>query len=643
MSTFVKAMDDKANRVTIPEKPGTMVRATVGHDQHAALLELWVMLKRGTESSDISKRIQKIVRSCSASPNKGEVLTLLCRLIVQKRDCHNGGGEKDCVFSALIALRESLPLTAAALVRFCLPTYGYAKDLVLMAQRCKEADDMELLAECVKGIADGVKSKDMLACKWAPREGKSGAWLAKMCRHELKLSAKEYRKLLSGVMKENAVSIPEVLMSAKRFREIEPSRVPSRCLKVHRRAFLDEDKKGGRRHVEDKDKDLADREICRQKFAETMKAAVEGKGPGLKGARIFPHELVADVRKKGGVPSDLQRQTMCAMWAAIVKDVKKQIAEQKAKDADAASSKFSSPRGGDVSFDPSLMVPMSDVSGSMTGVPMDCSIALGLLLAEVGHPAFRGRVLTFDSAPEWVVFDHTDDFVDRVQKLASSPWGGSTNFEAAMGLIAQVVREQHLSESEVPGITCFSDMKFDKADRTFQTCVASKLFVGSKIRAKFYLKGKLLGAYPGTVERVHVDGTFDVTYDDGDKRSHVPLKEITLRGFSGGTLDTHYERIQEIFSQVGMEISGVPYRAPRLCFWDLAHSGGGSQPGFPVTSDDKGVQLISGFSPALLKLVMTGERMDTPYDTFLKAVSDDRYDEVEQVALRAMEIDPSFC
>ena len=70
-------------------------------------------------------------------------------------------------------------------------------------------------------------------------------------------------------MESHATSIPEVLMSGKRWREVEPSKVPSRCLKVHRRAFLDEDKKGARRHVEDEDPDLADREICRTKFQET--------------------------------------------------------------------------------------------------------------------------------------------------------------------------------------------------------------------------------------------------------------------------------------------------------------------------------------------------------------------------------------
>ena len=590
---FVQHMDNQANRRTIPSKPGTMVRATVGHDQRAALLELWTMLKRGTSDADISSRVKEIIRSCAPSNGVAErtqLLTLLCRLIVQKRDCRNGGGEKDVTYSAIVALRQALPETSFAIVKL-LPTFGYFKDLTLIATRAQEANDKALVAACVAAIACAVQSRDVLACKWAPRENKATSWLAEKVRRKLSMRAKTYRKHLSKVMAENAVNVPEVLMSAKRFREIEPEKVPSRCLKVHRRAFLDEDKKGQRRHVEDNDPDLADRELCRRKFEETIKA-----GKALNGSQNFPYELVADVRKNG-VPSDMQRQTMNSMWKSIVENVKKQIAEQKAKDA--AASSASSASSGEtkvekkeieaMSFDPSLMVPMSDVSGSMTccnEVPMNNSIAMGLLLAEVGHPAFRGRVLTFHSTPSWVVFDATEDFVSRVQKLAQAPWGGSTNFEAAMGLIAAVVREHRLTEDQIPGITCFSDMKFDAANCS-------------------------RGGY----------------------------------GSTGNSWNTHYERIQALFANIGTEITGKPYMAPRICFWDLANSssyGGSGQPGFPVTSNDQGVQMISGFSPALLKLVMTGKRLDTPWETFLKAVTDDRYDEVEKVALQAKEIDPAF-
>ena len=165
MSAFVTAMDNHANRTTIPSKPGTMVRKTLGHTQQAALLELWTMLKRGTDSSEISRHIDSIVEiSRTANPTtRTDILTLLCRAIVQKRDCRNGGGEKDVVYHALMVLRQHLPQTTLSLIKI-LPAYGYYKDLTLLANCCKQ--DAQLLANIVTIMATGIRSKNILACKF---------------------------------------------------------------------------------------------------------------------------------------------------------------------------------------------------------------------------------------------------------------------------------------------------------------------------------------------------------------------------------------------------------------------------------------------------------------------------------------------
>ncbi len=52
-----------------------------------------------------------------------------------------------------------------------------------------------------------------------------------------------------------------------------------------------------------------------------------------------------------------------------------------------------------------------------------------------------------------------------------------------------------------------------------------------------------------------------------------------------------------------MAICGTPYPAPRIIFWNLR----GDTLGSPAKSDDSNVQLLSGFSPSLLKHVMEGE------------------------------------
>ncbi|OQR88598.1 hypothetical protein ACHHYP_06727, partial [Achlya hypogyna] len=55
-----------------------------------------------------------------------------------------------------------------------------------------------------------------------------------------------------------------------------------------------------------------------------------------------------------------------------------------------------------------------------------------------------------------------------------------------------------------------------------------RLRVGSKVEAKYKGKSKL---YPGTIAKVHSNGTYDIDYDDGEKETNV-AKEL-IRGSEG--------------------------------------------------------------------------------------------------------------
>jgi len=119
------------------------------------------------------------------------------------------------------------------------------------------------------------------------------------------------------------------------------------------------------------------------------------------------------------------------------------------------------------------------------------------------------------------------------------------------------------------------------------------------------------------------------------------------RGFT-----TQYEQIQGAFHKLGMEISGKPYEPPRIIFWNLR---GNSYAGThaPVTAETENVQLLSGFSPSLLKLVLAGEmggeeeivqtvdasgnvlvtkqrKKITPYETYRKAIDNESFDRVRK-------------
>ena len=55
-----------------------------------------------------------------------------------------------------------------------------------------------------------------------------------------------------------------------------------------------------------------------------------------------------------------------------------------------------------------------DVSGSMAGVPMEVSIALGLLVSDLADAPFKHRVLTFESQPRWHKIPATSSPVEQI-------------------------------------------------------------------------------------------------------------------------------------------------------------------------------------------------------------------------------------
>ena len=187
----------------------------------------------------------------------------------------------------------------------------------------------------------------------------------------------------------------------------------------------------------------------------------------------------------------------------------------------------------------SRVVPMADVSGSMSGTPMLVSIALGILASEVTHESFRHKVLTFHERPRWHDLSGETSFVQKVLNLAQADWGGSTDFYAAMQLIADVVREKKLGAGEIPDLLVVSDMQFNEA-------------VGHSAKGYWMLV---------------------------------------------------QDNIKSMFSDLGLELHGRPLDPPQIIFWNVR----ADTEGYPAAADDKGVMMLSGFSPALLKFVLSGE------------------------------------
>jgi hypothetical protein len=234
---------------------------------------------------------------------------------------------------------------------------------------------------------------------------------------------------------------------------------------------------------------------------------------------------------------------------------------------------------------------MVDVSGSMHGTPMSVAIALGILASEITHESFRNRVLTFSEVPLWFDLSGEKSFVKKTECLKNASWGYSTNFYAAAKLICDVVREKKLGADKIPDLLVISDMQFNEA------AAGEVRWVG--------------GAGP-----------------------------------QGASWNLVQDNIRDMFGALGLELFGKPLDPPHIIFWNVR----ANTVGFPAPSDSKGVVMLSGYSPAFMKFVLSGEmteemivgvdstgnavkerKKSTPQEALYKSLYDSGLDDVRAV------------
>ena len=484
-----------------------------------------------------------------------------------------GKGEKLLFYKMLLMLPKHVLFAVLPL----LPHYGYWKDYYLLLQQSSKSklpSHSELTSRCfdliiaqlrddereLEAATKEERSPTLSLCgKFMPTENGSidrKLGLSKLLAKKMfgvgndDKANRKYRLLRTKL--NAALRTTEVLMASGRYAAVVPREVPAMCMQRHRKAFLNEklktpptfsDAETGNRFPTD-----PDRVACRKNVIATIKAP-----KGLKGGQLYPHTIVSQSFYTHD-KSEAELEVANSQWKDLVASLNLEGVQK--------------------------LVPLVDVSGSMQGEPMNVAIALGLIVAKVNHPAFRGHVLTFETCPQWFSVDTDAPIHEQVQRCALAPWGGSTNFEAAIDRILETVTKHNLSEEDVPDMIVFSDMQFDEANR--------------------------------------VEYSWDAPID----------QRQVVSGW-----ETHHERIVRRFARAGMKISGKPYKPPRIIFWNLrgdTNEKNSSMGGFPVEKSAVGTVMLSGFSPALLKHVLNGEQIkeETPEDVLCRVIADEAFDRV---------------
>lgn len=391
-------------------------------------------------------------------------------LAFQTRDCRGGKGERALFLKMLVLLFNHKPRAVLAVLPL-ISEYGYFKDYLTLLERDCLPEELQtavtsiLVAQTHKDVAlldaEAQRASLSLCAKYLPREGGSfdkhhkalfhGLVMAMHPNHSLAAAKVAYRKLVARLTK--CLDVPESKMTGKRFADINFEQVPSVCLKKNRKAFLNElchqapteaEALTGNRHPKDED-----RIASRQRLLDIVKHKPEK----LKAKQLFPHDVVKPFLE--ATPSSAEAQLLEAQWVTI----RQQLLDQLAAAAAEASATTTAARP--VSL--GRLVPLVDVSGSMSGDPMLVAITLGILVSEINHPAFRDRFITFESRPSWVKLSDCATLQEKVNKTKAASWGGSTDVEAAFNLIATVVESFNLGPEDIPDLIVFSDMQFDCA------------------------------------------------------------------------------------------------------------------------------------------------------------------------------------
>ena len=584
-SQFVIAMDNHQSKVDglVEGENGMLAHATTLND----LLDLFFSLVRDLDTQSLSTKITLIMSIIKKSEDENLLVDLFV-LMFQTRDCRDGKGEKMLFYRFFLEVFKEYPETVIALLPE-IPKYGYFKDFLNLLEiivplesnlaygdlsRLQSAivdlyaaqllkDKRELDASKCEG-ADKVAQLSF-AAKFAPRYGKKFSsfykLLVKKLFSESSTPDKDYRKLV--VELSNALEVPEILMCAKRYEEINFKRVPSLCLNRFRKAFLNElvTRKGhshtplseGQDETGNRFPDDPNRVKCRKNL---QLASAEGK---VCGKVLQPHELVQQLMCNSSI-SSVESSVYDAQWAKIKEGVLEGIAKL-----------MSQPDSTLINL--GKLVPLVDVSGSMEGIPMIVAIALGILVSELSIPTFRNRFITFETKPTWVSLEGLTSLRDKVVKTMTASCDLSTNFKAALEMILRVVIEEKLPPKEIPNLIVFTDMQINQA-----------------------------GEYGET------------------------MHDLIKRGFA----------------EAGKEICGRPYDPPKIIYWNLR----ANTVGFPVQANVPNTQMLSGFSPSLLKLLLDGEPLVTeevmsdgtvinkeitPEETLRNALNDENYDSIRSI------------
>jgi len=432
---------------------------------------------------------KRLLAKVSKAFNEDPLTTI--KIIFWTRDVRGGAGERQIFRDCLLWLCENHREVLHKNIHL-ISEYGRWDDVLTLV------GTMNCWESALHIIKTALDKQDGLCAKWMPRKGPK----ANIIRRYLKLSPKQYRKLLVGL-----TNVVETKMCAKDWSSIEYSKLPSLASSRYQKTFMKNDE---------------------ERYEEYKRALVDGKTTINSGA-IYPYDITKSI-KYGG-----EKDVAQAQWESLP-NYMEGISER--------------------------VLPVVDTSGSMTTSAgnngkvtcMDVSTSLGLYISERNEGVFKNAFITFSSRPQLQLLEGS--LADRLDQLERADWGMNTDLKATFELILDQAVKHNVPLSQMPTkVLVLSDMEFDEA-------------IGSRM------------------------------YDISDWNP------------------TAQEMIKGMYEEAGYEMPGIVY-------WNIQSR----QDNVPTRFDEMGTALVSGFSPSIMKSILSCEEL-TPYNMMMETIGSARYESI---------------
>lgn len=414
--------------------------------------------------------LQSVLKSLPSSGSDRKLaIGLLISLIFQVRDCRREDkrkGARDLFNYLFPRVVDEIPELADIIkpLLALTPEYGYWKDIIKLWATSKEENP--LYEACLDLFANQLlddqvniatsSGKMSLAGKWAPSEGKKFGKMAHLLAHRIfkkgthSQKMKAYRRLVSTLREK--IGVTERLMCAKKFSEIKFELVPALCLNRHRLAWANRSSDCSYRSRD------TDRVQAKKNYKTFLESLTSPDSKGAKGTPVFLHNLARNIM-------NARNSSDIALLEAQWRDHEKLILEHSKRTGFGLESILCV---ADVSR--SMRGTAPDISGSMRGTPMNLAIALSVMVARLQTGIWKGRILTFHTSPTWVILKDSWSVKKCLHHVAEAPWGCNTNFVGTHQLILDVMKENHLSASDLPkALMVISHMQFNRASQSIHT------------------------------------------------------------------------------------------------------------------------------------------------------------------------------